>query len=90
MERNRNNAIRWLFGFRDGPLCRLVPRWIFLRAFAAIDFSAFNSLLFQIEELIGPRGIHPVQPYLAAVARSPNERHSRRDTHPGPCGAFQE
>ncbi len=70
MERNRNSVMRWLFDSRHGPPGRLVPRWIFLRALAAICFSAFYSLLFQIKGLIGPQGIHPVQPYLAAVAEA--------------------
>jgi len=47
-----------------------VPRWIFLRALAAIYFSAFYSLLFQIKGLIGTEGIEPVHDYLAAVARA--------------------
>ncbi|MGA7242773.1 MAG: lipase maturation factor family protein [Terracidiphilus sp.] len=46
-----------------------MPRWIFLRALAAIYFSAFYSLLFQIKGLIGPEGILPAQEYLAAVAQ---------------------
>ena len=59
----------WLFGSRAGASDRLVPRWIFLRALAAIYFSAFYSLLFQIKGLIGPEGIMPASDYLAAVAR---------------------
>jgi hypothetical protein len=35
-----------------------------------IYFSAFYSLLFQINGLIGPRGILPAKEYLAAVAQS--------------------
>ena len=62
------NVVRWLFDPRRGPQGRLVPRWIFLRALAAIYFSAFYSLLFQIKGLIGPKGILPAQQYLAAVA----------------------
>jgi hypothetical protein len=69
-ERNPGNVIRWLFSSRDGALNRLVPRWIFLRALAAIYFSAFYTLLFQIEGLIGPSGILPAQSYLTAVART--------------------
>ncbi|WP_348265181.1 lipase maturation factor family protein [Telmatobacter sp. DSM 110680] len=45
----------------------MLPRWFFLRALAAIYFSAFYSLLFQIEGLIGPHGIFPAHDYLAAV-----------------------
>jgi hypothetical protein len=59
-----------LFNSRYGPRGRLVPRWIFLRALAAIYFSAFYSLLCQIKGLIGPEGILPAQHYLAAVADS--------------------
>ena len=66
----RGNVIRWLFDSRLGPPGRLAPRWIFLRALAAIYFSAFYSLLFQIKGLIGPEGIQPAQSYLAAVAQS--------------------
>ena len=69
-ERTPGNVIRWLFSSRDGALNRLVPRWIFLRALAAIYFSAFYTLLFQIEGLIGPLGILPAQSYLTAVARA--------------------
>jgi hypothetical protein len=47
-----------------------MPRWIFLRALAAIYFSAFFSLLFQIKGLIGAEGISPAHDYLAAVARA--------------------
>ncbi|HUD56980.1 MAG TPA: lipase maturation factor family protein [Terracidiphilus sp.] len=64
------NILRWLFDGRCGPADRLIPRWIFLRALAAIYFSAFYSLLFQIKGLIGPDGILPANQYLAAVARS--------------------
>jgi hypothetical protein len=44
-----------------------VARWIFLRALAAIYFSAFFSLVFQIEGLNGPRGILPAQRFLLAL-----------------------
>jgi hypothetical protein len=47
----------------------LWPRWLFLRALGIIFFSAFYSLAFQIQGLIGPRGILPAAPYLADVAR---------------------
>jgi hypothetical protein len=68
MGRNPMSVLRWLFDSRHGPQGRLVPRWIFLRALAAIYFSAFYSLLFQIKGLIGPEGILPAQRYLAVVA----------------------
>jgi len=61
--------LHWFFDSRTGIPGRLVPRWIFLRALAAIYFSAFYSLLFQIKGLIGPDGIMPAHDYLAAVAR---------------------
>ncbi len=70
MMRNPGKRLRWLFDGRDGPADRLVPRWIFLRALAAIYFSAFYSLLFQIKGLIGPEGILPAQQYLTSVARA--------------------
>jgi len=60
----------WLFG--PGPRERygkLWPRWLFLRALGAIYFSAFFSLLFQVQGLIGPRGILPASQYLNIVAR---------------------
>ena len=63
------NLVHWLFDSRYGVPGRLAARWIFLRALAAIYFSAFYSLLFQIKGLIGPQGILPAHDYLAAVAR---------------------
>jgi hypothetical protein len=76
MQRTPSNVIQWLFSGYRGPSDRLIPRWIFLRALAAIYFSAFYSLLFQIKGLIGPDGIEPAQQYLAAVAQSlPAERY---------------
>jgi hypothetical protein len=64
------STFRWLFSSRHGPTGRLVPRWIFLRALAAIYFSAFFSLLFQIKGLIGTEGVLPAQQYLSAIAQS--------------------
>jgi len=61
------DVFRWIFDSRRAPRGRLIPRWIFLRALAAIYFSAFYSLLFQIKGLIGPEGILPAGRYLAAV-----------------------
>ena len=61
-------AVAWLFG--SGPQERpgyLWPRWLFLRALGAIYFSAFFSLLFQVQGLIGPRGILPAGQYLYEV-----------------------
>src|ERR1700733_9302119 len=68
-ERSPGYWLHWLFDSRAGIPGRLVPRWIFLRALAAIYFSAFYSLLFQIKGLVGPDGIMPAQDYLAAVSR---------------------
>jgi lipase maturation factor 1 len=62
--------IPWLFDSRSGLSNHLIPRWIFLRAFALVYLSAFYSLLFQIDGLIGPQGILPAKDYLAAVAQS--------------------
>ena len=53
-EHSPSNFVHWWFDPRDGAPGRLAPRWIFLRALAAIYFSAFYSLLFQIKGLIGP------------------------------------
>ena len=75
MERSPANAIRWMFDDRFGAPNRLIPRWIFLRALAAIYFSAFYSLLFQIKGLIGPEGVLPARQYLSAVARSLPSTH---------------
>src|ERR1700760_923358 len=69
-ERYLGNFVHWSFDARDGAPGRLVPRWIFLRALAAIYFSAFFALLFQIKGLIGPKGVLPAQMYLEAVARA--------------------
>ena len=59
---------RWLFDSRNGVQGYLVARWIFLRALAAIYFSAFFSLAFQIKGLVGPQGILPAQEYLISAA----------------------
>jgi lipase maturation factor 1 len=61
------STVGWLFSSQAGLRNRNAPRWIFLRALAAIYFSAFFSLLFQIEGLIGPRGILPAQRFLDAA-----------------------
>lgn len=54
----------------EGDDRRLIARWLFLRTLAAIYFSAFFSLVFQIKGLIGPQGILPAGPYLQAVAQA--------------------
>jgi hypothetical protein len=69
MKHTPRNYLRWLFDVDSGPLNRFAPRWIFLRALAAIYFSAFFALYFQIKGLIGPNGILPAQNFLNAVAR---------------------
>ncbi len=58
------------FGPMRGGESFLVARWIWLRALGGIFFSAFLSLWFQIDGLIGPRGISPAGPYLDAVRRA--------------------
>lgn len=68
-ERGAGNFVHWWFDSSKGAVDRLTPRWIFLRALAAIYFSAFYSLLFQIKGLIGPEGILPARDYLTAVAQ---------------------
>src|SRR5947208_15305329 len=61
-------------GSKDPPLQGhgknegLLPRWIFLRALGLIYYSAFFSLAFQINGLIGPQGILPANEYLREVA----------------------
>ncbi|HEV2856201.1 MAG TPA: lipase maturation factor family protein [Thermoanaerobaculia bacterium] len=47
----------------------LWPRWVFLRCLGLIFFSAFYSLAFQIQGLIGPDGILPAGAYLNDVVR---------------------
>jgi lipase maturation factor 1 len=69
MVRSPGNVVHWLFDSHVGAVGRLTPRWIFLRSLAAIYFSAFYSLLFQIKGLIGPDGILPARDYLTAVAQ---------------------
>jgi hypothetical protein len=70
MRRRAAPLFGWLFDARLGPSDRLRARWLFLRALAAIYFSAFYSLVFQIHGLIGPQGILPAQSYLQTVAQS--------------------
>jgi lipase maturation factor 1 len=70
MQHTPAGIFRALFDPQSGSPDRLIPRWILLRALAAIYFSAFYSLLFQIRGLIGPNGILPAQQYLAAVDRA--------------------
>jgi hypothetical protein len=67
LDSTRVGWLFWLFSSQAGPPNRFLPRWIFLRALAAIYFSAFFSLIFQINGLIGPRGILPSGQFLNAV-----------------------
>lgn len=60
---------RW-FDPQSGVREARLARWIFLRALAAIYFSAFYSLLFQIKGLIGPHGIEPASLYLRAIEQN--------------------
>ena len=62
------SVVRLLFDSRFGPSDRFLSRWIFLRAFGLIYFSAFFPLAFQIRGLIGPTGILPASEYLKSVA----------------------
>jgi len=67
LDSTRVGWLFWLFSSQAGPPNRFLPRWIFLRALAAIYFSAFFSLIFQINGLIGPKGILPSGQFLNAV-----------------------
>jgi lipase maturation factor 1 len=58
--------IRW-FGEPVTAPTVFWPRWLFLRGLGLIFFSAFYSLYFQIDGLIGPNGILPAADYLKLV-----------------------
>lgn len=69
MDTHLKEFFRGVFGSEPrGPEGHLWPRWIFLRALGLIFFSAFYSLYFQIEGLVGPHGILPAQEYLELLA----------------------
>src|SRR5271166_4764239 len=70
MRGDPTGIVRLIFDSQYGPRDRFIPRWLFLRALAAIYFSAFYSLLFQVRGLIGPAGVLPARQYLATVERS--------------------
>jgi len=70
MERSPRQFVHWLFAADGGPTNRFVPRWIFIRALAAIYFSAFLALVFQIQGLIGPEGILPARRFLEVVSQA--------------------
>jgi hypothetical protein len=57
----------WLFGPGPNDPGKLRPRWLWLRALGLIFFSAFYSLAFQIQGLIGPDGILPARDYLPQI-----------------------
>jgi hypothetical protein len=62
-------AFRKIFGpEQPGGLGHLWPRWLFLRALGLIFFSAFYSLAFQIEGLVGPNGILPARNYFTILS----------------------
>jgi lipase maturation factor 1 len=65
-------GLRWLLDPEplrpDRTHTHLWVRWIFLRAFGLIYFSAFLPLLYEIRGMLGPNGILPVVDYLQAVA----------------------
>ncbi|HEV2489928.1 MAG TPA: lipase maturation factor family protein [Candidatus Acidoferrales bacterium] len=68
MENRWSRGVLWLLGPESGKTPgHLAPRWIFLRALGLIFFSAFYSLYFQAEGLIGPNGILPADVYLNTV-----------------------
>ena len=48
----------------------MLARWLWLRALAAIYFSAFFALLFQVKGLIGQNGILPAGETLASIAQA--------------------
>src|ERR1051325_3302709 len=47
----------------------LWPRFLWLRGLGLLFFSAFFSLAFQIQGLIGPRGILPASEFFEALGR---------------------
>src|ERR1700723_1993015 len=56
------HAVSWLLGpepISERRPGHLWPRWIFLRALGLIYFSAFYSLLFQAEGLVGTKVFFP-------------------------------
>ncbi len=61
---------RFTFGTRIEPTRFAATQWLFLRALALIYAIAFGSLTFQVIGLYGERGILPIAPFLASVART--------------------
>jgi lipase maturation factor 1 len=66
-ERQVTAFYRYLFDSRQGSEDHFLARWLFLRALAVIYFSAFFALIFQIQGLIGPKGILPATEFLASA-----------------------
>lgn len=66
--RRERPFLRWILDPEAGPRSILVARWLLIRALAGIYFSAFFALLFQVEGLVGPRGILPAGDYLRQLA----------------------
>lgn len=56
-------------GRHETPSTYFLSRWLFLRMLAVIYLIAFASYWFQIEGLIGSRGIMPIAPLLDAIAQ---------------------
>src|SRR5260370_39850664 len=54
---------RWFSPDIFSPDSWLRARWLFLRTLGGVFFSAFYALWFQINGLIGPRGILPAGEY---------------------------
>jgi hypothetical protein len=71
--RRRNffyHLTRFSFGAKIEPARFDATQWLFIRALAVIYAIAFGSLAFQVTGLIGERGILPVTPFLASLART--------------------
>jgi predicted DCC family thiol-disulfide oxidoreductase YuxK len=71
--RHRNffyQLTRFTFGTRIEPARFNAVQWLFRRALAVIYAIAFGSLAFQITGLIGERGVLPIRPFLASLART--------------------
>jgi lipase maturation factor len=63
---------KWLFTSEPAPFSwkspgRLAPRWLLLRTLGLIFFSAFYSLMQQVQGLIGTDGLLPVGGYLETI-----------------------
>jgi predicted DCC family thiol-disulfide oxidoreductase YuxK len=61
---------RFTFGTHIEPTHFAATQWLFVRALALIYAVAFGSLTFQVIGLYGVRGILPIAPFLASVART--------------------